>query len=117
MALKQRILDEMGKIIDSENVDSLKIILHGQKNVTIEKIDNFIKSEVKTAIDFYLHSGKINMLQASEISVRAINKLTNDNVTSENIIKHIVKDYIIHTLARDLRAKEAREKSLFENWK
>lgn len=114
MAAKQQILDEIGKILDSENIDSLQLILHGEKNVTIDKIDEFIKYEVKKAVDYYSNNGKINKLQASEIAVRATNKLISEKVTSENKIKHVVKDYIIHTLARDLKAKEEREKSLFK---
>lgn len=102
--LKEQILKEIEQIINSaEGQEEIKIELIGHKNnVTLSEIDNFITQEVLKAVRFYVRKGKINSSQTKEITECAIKSLKNECVTSEYKIKQIVKDYIIHILARDL---------------
>lgn len=102
---KRRIVHEITKMLDSaKDADAIKIKINEQKDsVTIEEIDKFIEIEVEKAVFFYESRGKINNHQANNISKRAINMLKKETVISEDKVKHIVKDYIIHVLASELK--------------
>lgn len=102
--LNEELITEITKIINSAEGNSVKVELIGHKDIQIEQIDDFIESEVYKATTFYLSKNKINLEQAIEVNQCAVAKLKSEMVTSEYKIKHVVKDYIIHILSRDLQS-------------